>query len=623
MLLWQPLYANLALAAMVLVAWSAVGDGVSRLRPDLQRILFGVWMAAGTIASMMLSFEIAPGVFFDLRGPLIASAGFFGGPLAAVVTGVVAIAYRVTLGGAVMSGLIGIALAVGIGVVGHAVHRSRSIQFADVGALASFMALSGTLVVWTLPVETREIILKYLWATVSMSFIGTFLLGILLLQEHRRRILSTSNRLYRSMVDALPDCLNIKDLDGRFLAANPATAALMKATGPAELIGRTDFDFFPKNVAERFREDELAIVRANEHATIEQKSEFPDGTSGWLSTLKAPLRDEAGNILGLITHNRDMTVQKLLQLRLAEIQACLDQALENMTDGLAMYDPQGRIVFCNSRYRQLFPATGHLRMAGSDFAEIVRQSITLGEEKPIAGLSVHEHVARKLAELRKDGEAMIELGNGRSYSSRTKVLDDGSSVRVISDVTERRQFERDLEHQALHDPLTALPNRKLFNRTLANMLEASRSTGAELVVMLVDLDHFKQVNDSFGHAIGDKLLVEVSRRLEAAVRRGDFVARLGGDEFAVLMLGPFDEKRQASLARRIIAQLSQPLQLADVTLLPGGTIGYTIFPKDNSDAEGLLKNADQALYDAKSRRRGTWAAFDPHAKAAGASARSA
>jgi diguanylate cyclase (GGDEF)-like protein/PAS domain S-box-containing protein len=613
--MWQPLFANLAAVAVMLVAWSSVGDFVARLNETRQQLLFGAVMTAGTIGSMMMAFEASSGLFNDLRGPLIAVTGFFGGVPAAVMAAGAALIYRLYLGGAVSSGVLSILFATAIGLVGYFLRRSRRRRYLDLISMAAAIALSSPLIVLTLPAQMQAVLIPQLWAPVSLAFVATLLLGVLLLQEQRRRELSIANKLFRSMVDALPDCLNIKDADGRFLAANPATASLMRAATVEDLLGNTDFDFYPPELAKQFREDELAVLREGHHTTIEQAGLLPDGSTGWLSTLKVPVRNDLGDVTGLITHNRDVTLRKTLQTKLEDTQAYLDQALENMNDGLAMYDPDGVILFCNRRFRELFPRTAHLRMPGVNFSDIIHASVKLGEEPLAPGQDLDIHLSEKLATLREDGEKLIELADGRIFASRIKVLANGCTVGMMSDITERRNFEKNLEHQALHDPLTGLPNRTFFNRELERLVEKARIENGELVVMLLDLDRFKEVNDNFGHAMGDLLLVEIARRLEKAIRRGDLAARLGGDEFAVLMYGPTDGTGDVSLATRIMTNLVQPLKMDDVTLLPGGTIGYTVFPKDPADPEGLLKNADRALYQAKARGRGTWKAYDPTATA--------
>jgi diguanylate cyclase (GGDEF)-like protein/PAS domain S-box-containing protein len=607
--MWQSLFANLAVVAIALVAWTAYGDLIGRLERTAQSLLFGAGMAAGIIGSMTLAYEPSPGIFYDLRGPLITLSGYFGGPFAAIIAVAAALAYRIYLGGSVAFGVVGILVSALVGLAGYALHRPGAIRYRDLLVVA-VAAACGTVAI-ALVRSSFAPSLANLWAPVSLNFIGTLLLGSLLLQEDRQRALARSNLLYRSMVDALPDCLNIKDGEGRFLAANPATARLMRARAPDDLIGKTDFDFYAHDLAAQFHRDEQAVMESGENRTIEQPTRLPDGRPGWLLTLKALVRDDDGRIVGLITHNRDITQRKTLQLELEATQAQLDEALANMTDGLAMYDQAGVFLFCNNRYQELFPRTAHLRKPGTGFADIIRASVELGEERLPAAVGLEKHLAAKLAALREDGERLVELVDGRRLSVRTKVVANGSTLMVVSDVTERWHFQKDLEYQALHDPLTGLPNRAYFNREFGRLLEFARRTGGALVVMLVDLDHFKEVNDRFGHPAGDALLVEVSRRLEKAVRRGDFVARLGGDEFAVLMSGPINAVTDVGLASRISRSLTPPMHVGEITLLPSGTIGYTTFPRDNSDADGLLRNADRALYLAKNRRRGSWMEYDP------------
>lgn len=619
--MWQPLFANLAIVAMMLVAWNSAGDSLSRLPRVFQHSLLGIVMAAGTVGSMMMAYEVTPGVYYDLRTSIIAVSGFFGGIPGALITAGAALLYRIYLGGAVAPGAIGIALAAAIGLAGFSYRRAGAIRRSDILGLALLVASSSLLVVFTLPAASRSALMPDVTAPLLLSFVSTALLGTVLLNETRRRELAASNLQYRSMVDALPDCLNVKDAEGRFLAANPATATLMRASSARDLIGRTDFDFYPQDLAMRFRADEISIMQSGEHATIEQAGRLPDGSAGWLLTLKAPMVDEDGRIVGLITHNRDITVQKELQAKLAETQSHLDRALEHMNDGLAMFDPDGVILFCNNRYRELFPRTSHLRAAGARFEDILRAAIETGEEHIGKHKSLNEYIAERMDALRLDGERLIELADGRIFSARTKVLPNGCTLRMMADVTERKNFERELEYQATHDSLTGLPNRAYFNSTLAELLVSSRTDDSDLVVMLLDLDRFKEVNDTFGHAVGDKLLVEVARRLQKSIRRGDIAVRLGGDEFAILALGQTDGTGDAGLAARIMKNLTRPLSLGDVTLLPGGTIGYTVHPADSSDAEGLLTNADKALYRAKARGRGTWEKYDPRADVSRISAR--
>jgi diguanylate cyclase (GGDEF)-like protein len=166
----------------------------------------------------------------------------------------------------------------------------------------------------------------------------------------------------------------------------------------------------------------------------------------------------------------------------------------------------------------------------------------------------------------------------------------------------RQQAQSRLEHLANHDPLTDLPNRALFAERLSREMNLARRNGTKLALMYLDLDHFKDVNDTLGHAVGDELLLEVARRLSGCLREEDMVARLGGDEFAILQTGLRDAHPARVLAQRLIAVLARPMELAERQIFTGGSIGVTLFPDDGEDAQLLQRNADLAMYSSKQER---------------------
>ncbi|HMR31271.1 MAG TPA: EAL domain-containing protein [Amaricoccus sp.] len=178
-------------------------------------------------------------------------------------------------------------------------------------------------------------------------------------------------------------------------------------------------------------------------------------------------------------------------------------------------------------------------------------------------------------------------------------------------ITEQKQAEARAYRLAHQDPLTGLPNRLLFRRMLAKQREHVARKGGYLAVMLLDLDHFKTVNDTLGHLAGDEMLIEVARRLQQAVRRSDHVARLGGDEFAVLSSTTYRPEDFKLLAQRLVQTMAEPCRAGGTEIQPGVSIGITVFPDDASDPDGLLENADFALYAAKEDGRGRWRMFDP------------
>ncbi|HEX5079069.1 MAG TPA: GGDEF domain-containing protein [Geminicoccaceae bacterium] len=167
---------------------------------------------------------------------------------------------------------------------------------------------------------------------------------------------------------------------------------------------------------------------------------------------------------------------------------------------------------------------------------------------------------------------------------------------------------------AMHDALTKLPNRAMFYRELERALARAEREPCRIGVFLVDLDRFKDVNDTFGHASGDQLLVEIANRLTECVRTEDLVARLGGDEFAVVAVGRDASNGFAALARRIVDRLSERAWIAGNEIEPGASLGMTVYPDDPGSLDELIAHADRALYAAKQRGRGNWMRFDETAR---------
>jgi len=309
--IWHSLLANLALVSILVVAWDLVADFTGRLPRLIQSLLLGVVMCVGSVISMATALDVS-GFVVDLRAAYIGAAAFFGGWPAMFVATIGSIAYRLYLGGQGANvGVMGILITAVVGIAWYHVVAVRSRTMFDILGLGVSVALAGLITLLVIPSEVvTGFVQQSTLPSLVLGFISTFITGILLDRQQRRRDLAMSNMIYRAMVRELPDCLNVKDVDGRFVVANPATAEMMRAGSVEDLVGKTDFDFYPKEVAERFRQDETGALEAGQTLRFDQPALFPDGRQGWLYTLKAPFRDESGNITGVITYNRDITEQK-------------------------------------------------------------------------------------------------------------------------------------------------------------------------------------------------------------------------------------------------------------------------------------------------------------------------
>ena len=203
-----------------------------------------------------------------------------------------------------------------------------------------------------------------------------------------------------------------------------------------------------------------------------------------------------------------------------------------------------------------------------------------------------------------DGELFVETQRGRTLALTFHPMADGGGVVLFEDITDRKMAEAKIHQLARYDSLTGLPNRALFRDQMDASVTGLRRRGP-FAIHFIDLDEFKQVNDTLGHPCGDELLCAVADRLRTAVRSSDIVARFGGDEFVILQYPLGHPKEAATLAERLVAELAEPFQISGHEVVVGASIGIALAPRDGSNADLLLKNADMALYRAKSdgRRR--------------------
>jgi diguanylate cyclase (GGDEF)-like protein len=233
-----------------------------------------------------------------------------------------------------------------------------------------------------------------------------------------------------------------------------------------------------------------------------------------------------------------------------------------------------------------------------------------------------EHAEQALA----DGKEILRTGNPMPGLEEKETWPDGRETWVLTtkvplrdsrgrivgtmgishDINDRRRAEAQIQHMALHDALTGLPNRVYLKDFLGRAVKNGRATKSGVAVLLLDLDHFKEVNDSMGHHAGDQLLESVSRRLKNCVRESDFVARLGGDEFVLVLPAVSGELSARQIAIMVLTAISAPICIQDRQLRVGASIGVAQFPQNGRTPEDLLRAADAAMYEAKAKGRGQY-----------------
>ncbi|MBU4529396.1 MAG: EAL domain-containing protein [Hoeflea sp.] len=284
-------------------------------------------------------------------------------------------------------------------------------------------------------------------------------------------------------------------------------------------------------------------------------------------------------------------------------------AMENMSHGLCMFDREQRLVVCNDRYASIYGLSPKLVKLGTTLTEILQHRIASGI---YYGDTPEEYIRERgaAAMARQSSTKVHELSDGRSVVIRHHPLADGGWLDTHEDISDFRRIEKRLAHLAHHDSLTGLANRVLLRERLDEELKRSQR-GNGFAVLCLDLDGFKAVNDIHGHAAGDELLKSVGERLQDCVRETDLVARLGGDEFAILQASVEQPADATLLAERIGAAISAPFNLGHDEVTIGGSIGIAFAPKDGSEPDQLLGNADLALYHVKGNGRGNYHLFEP------------
>src|SRR5579871_4512832 len=292
--------------------------------------------------------------------------------------------------------------------------------------------------------------------------------------------------------------------------------------------------------------------------------------------------------------------------REAALAGQFDTALNNMPHGLCMFRADGRLAVMNHRFSEMMNLPEDLIQRGADASDIVAACIASNSISSASG----EVILSEIVDSQARGviTADPDVTRGRSLSWTFQPMAGGGAVVLVEDITERRNAEARISHLARYDELTALPNRVNFRDEIERLLNAPREPDQLSALLFVDLDRFKQVNDTLGHPCGDQLLCLVAARLRDMLRPEDFVALFGGDEFVVFQQSIRSAEEAASLARRIVDNLSERYKIDNHLVEIGASIGIAMTSAGIS-ADTLLKNADMALYKAKADGRGTFCFF--------------
>ena len=333
---------------------------------------------------------------------------------------------------------------------------------------------------------------------------------------------------------------------------------------------------------------------------------------GWILLVGALL----SLLLGLLVHSL-----RHAERRAAELADEMSQAfrssekrqravLENTADGILTIDEQGIVRSFNKAAESMFGYYAH-EVIGNNVAMLMPARYRAHHDDNVASMessAAHRQlgVRREVVGRRRDGEEFPV------WLAVNKIPATGRPEYVgsVSDLTERKKILAELQHLAHHDALTNLPNRSLLTDRMQQAIHQAHRNSTKVALLMLDLDHFKRINDSLGHQIGDNLLRQVGKRLEESVREVDTVARMGGDEFVVFLPQVASRQAVSQVAAKVLSRLSEVMPIAGHEMIVTPSIGISVFPDDGDDGPALLKNADTAMYRAKASGRGNYKFFD-------------
>lgn len=608
---WQLLFANVAVVTLFVLAWGYIRASISGWRDWQRHLTFGALMGAGAFTSMLLSTATEPGILVDLRLAFVALAGLFGGPLGAAVATTIAAVMRATTGGTGLApALAGMAIVAAVSVIGYWLRRNRPCRLEDVIGVGIASGL-GMQAVLFLPLGVPLLPESFaLFAGLGGITALAIILGGLVLIALKRSAAELA--LFRAALLQAPDFFYIKDTQSRFLQVNRSVSDYHGFAQPQDMIGKTDFDIADHDYAAKLAAAEQRVLAGT--GTIHNYEEAQIDANGrrrWFSTTKAAVHDDTNRPVGIVGITRDITEFKELHEQLRSSREVLAGIVAEMTDGVAVYDRTGTLLVCNERYRLMFPRTGHLRLPGVHISTILEAIAATGEQLTVPEDS-KSWIAQTSATLLTEGTREIELFDGRWLLMRRKPMSLGGVLIVVSDITESKLRSDELKaasevlmRLASIDSLTGLANRRVFDERISDEVARANRNRTALSLLLIDVDHFKSFNDTYGHQAGDRCLQVVARCVREVLRRpADLAARYGGEEFAAI-LPETDEDGAYQLAQAMRAQLlaqgiahsGSPHRLVTVS------IGVATCSDGSHSVSDFIDRADEALYAAKTAGR--------------------
>jgi len=413
--------------------------------------------------------------------------------------------------------------------------------------------------------------------------------------------LAEKNNLLSSIIDNSPVRIFWKDKDLNYLGCNLVFAKDAGEKDSSSVIGKNDFELCWKDQAELYRTDDRRVMESHSSKLFfEEPQTTVSGEVIWLSTSKTPLYNKQNEVIGIVGLYEEITTRKNAEIALKESQEYLKSIIINEPECVKLVGPDGKLIDMN-------PA-GLAMLEVDTLQEAQNYSLTsflLPQWRaPFIGI-LRSVMQGENANL--EFEIQGARGTHRWLETNAVPMHDSEGnitmlLGITRDVTERKANEKRIDYLANFDSLTGLPNRMQLDIRIKDLLSLARRHKQEFAIMFLDLDHFKDINDTLGHTIGDKLLVNSSHRLKSILREEDTLARMGGDEF-IILLPKIDMNGVSQVAQKLLDTFKKPFDIDGNELSISVSIGIALYPNDGLDFDTLYKNADTAMYRAKKEGR--------------------
>lgn len=427
----------------------------------------------------------------------------------------------------------------------------------------------------------------------------------------RKRVeekLKKEEQLFRAITDQSSDIIVLMNLEGVITYVNPVVE---KALGfkPEERIGARVFERIHPDDLQSLMDKFKKLSRDTNMPVLqgEMRLRHKDGSYRTFEVVGSNIVNN--NVVeNIIVNYRDITERKKAEESLRQSEEKYRTILENIQEGYFEVDLAGNLIFFNDAVCELI---GYSK----DETDHMSYRVFTDENTAKKVYQAFNKVFKTGEPTREFDWKIIRKGGEERYIEASVSLQKDFSGKalgfkgLIRDITERKQIHQQLNHMATHDALTGLPNRTLFMDRLHVALARSKRNHNKLAVMMIDLDHFKDINDNLGHLVGDKLLKEIGSRLTGILRHNDTVARLGGDEFVILLSDLEKVEYAAGVAKVILKAFQKPFQVAEDKITSNASIGIAVYPNDCEDEESLLKKSDMAMYAVKTRGRNNYKFF--------------